>query len=195
MQKRKPRCLTPFFTTKSTGRGLGLSVVHGIALAHGGVITADSSLGEGSTFTLYLPATDDAKVIMPTRAPTRSGAGSILIIDDDENVLHSTRQMVDAGGYSTLTAGSGPEGIETLIEVGNEIDLVLLDLTMPGMSGHAVLTKIRERWPKLPVVLMSGFGEVETTDSLRGGFSGFLQKPFNMNELFARIEEAFHVSP
>jgi PAS domain S-box-containing protein len=192
-EKTKERIFDPFFTTKAMGRGtgLGLAMVYGIVKGHGGMIYVDSGRGRGTSFTLYLPASDRevAKEMTETRT-TMKGSETILLVDDEPVVAEVTRELLMSLGYRVHVAGSGQEAIAVYLEKGNGIDLVILDMIMPGLSGGETFDRLREIEPGVRVLLSSGYsinGEAKTI--MDRGCRGFLQKPFYLETLSLKIRE------
>jgi CheY-like chemotaxis protein len=189
------RVFDPFFSTKAKGHGLGLSAVQGIIRAHRGGLGVDSESGRGTTFRILLPL-GGPEVLAPEPTPamvTASGRRSVLVIDDEDYMLDVVRDCLKIHGHATILAQSGAEGIELLQAHGDRIDLILLDLSMPGLDGVETLRRLRQLDPGVPVVLCSGFAEEEAMTQLRGmALSGFLQKPYLMRDL-VRVVEAVPV--
>jgi len=183
----------PFFSTKFTGRGLGLSAVMGIVRSHKGGIRVESERGKGSKFTVFLPASD--RVVA---GPRKNGGqephvfeGMVLVIDDEETIRLTAKAILEKYGLHVLLAETGRAGVDTFRRLGEKISLVLLDVTMPLMSGHEVLIEIRKIRQDTPVIFSSGYDE---EDALQGidqrEFTGFLQKPYTASQLLRRVAQA-----
>jgi CheY-like chemotaxis protein len=183
----------PFFTTKPMGQGtgLGLASAYNIIKGHDGYIEVESTQGYRTTFRIYLPASEKAveKVITPIEELIK-GTETVLMVDDEEAVLEAGKDLLEALGYTVLIAKDGKEGIHVYRTNQNDIDLVLLDIVMPGMGGGKVYDRLKEINPEIKVILSSGYsmgGAV--TDILNLGCHGFIQKPFTMRELSGKIRE------
>jgi two-component system cell cycle sensor histidine kinase/response regulator CckA len=176
----------PFFTTKFTGRGLGLSAVLGIVRGHNGAIMLKSQIGQGTTFSVYLPASAQAAVTKDEEEPEDDwrGSGTVLLVDDEEIVRGIGKRMLERIGFKTLIAKSGREALGVLQANLDEIDCVLLDLTMPNMDGEETFQKLRLIKSDVPIVLSSGFGEKGIARRFAGiGLNGFIQKPYRVGTL------------
>ncbi|HWQ09809.1 MAG TPA: response regulator, partial [Holophaga sp.] len=182
------RIFEPFFSTKFSGRGLGLSALRGILKGHHAGIRIQSEPGRGSDFQVYFPASrNPAPDAFRTPAPpeaTVAHAGTILLVDDEEDVLSATSEMLVHLGYKVLEAQNGREALDVFQQASAEIRLVLLDLTMPRMDGYETLRELQQLQPGVRVILCSGYNQQETIKEARlGDAVGFLNKPFRLDEL------------
>ena len=187
------RIFEPFFTTKSIGQGtgLGLASVYGTIKVHNGYINVDSKKGLGTTFKIYLPASE-IKLRKTVKIPEEliKGTGTVLMVDDEEVIIEVGRELLGAIGYKVLTAIDGKEAIEIYKKNMDKIDIVLLDMIMPDMGGGKVFDIIKKINPDAKVLLISGYSlDNQAAEILNRGCDGFMQKPFNLNELSGKIRK------
>jgi PAS domain S-box-containing protein len=185
------RIFDPFFTTKVKGRGLGLSAMLGILRGHGAGLHISSEVGRGSRFRICFPASDGPADPHPAQEPAASGAplkGLVLLVDDEERILEATGSALAGLGFQVLVARDGLEALDRFREAGPELDLVLMDLTMPRMDGREAFRAMQELDPRVPVILSSGFTEQDSLQTLPGGGpAAFLQKPYQLKDMGAVI--------
>jgi two-component system, cell cycle sensor histidine kinase and response regulator CckA len=184
----RERLFEPFYTTKFSGRGLGLSALRGILKGHHAGIRLESEVGKGSVFRLYFPS-GSQPIAAPPRLPEGAAAsrlqpGTVLLVDDEPAVLSSTTAMLNELGYQVIEAEDGLLALDLYRQQGAEISLVLLDLTMPRMNGHETLRELRKINPDVKVILCSGYHEQEALQETRlGDLVAFLHKPFRLQDL------------
>ncbi len=189
------RIFDPFYTTKFTGRGLGLAAVLGIVRGHKGAIKVYSEPGRGTTFKLLFPATESENAVAAAkkRAATETpwhGSGHVLIIDDEPFVRTIAEQIFQKLGFTTALACDGLEAVDIVRASPTAFKLVLLDLTMPRMDGEETLRHLRSINPDLRIILTSGFNEQSTINRFTGrGIAGFLPKPFTVEMLTEQLRK------
>ncbi|CAN5411698.1 hypothetical protein BH09PSE4_BH09PSE4_05890 [soil metagenome] len=188
----------PFFTTKEIGKGtgLGLSTVYGIVKQSGGYIFADSKPGQGATFTIYLPvhaaeapARAAPAVVKPDKPSETWGTGTILLVEDEDMVRAVAERALVRQGYTVLTAENGEAALELLATV-DKPDLLISDVVMPLMDGPTMVRHVRERYPDLPVLFMSGYAEEQLRKSIDLDNVLFLPKPFSVQQLAEAARDA-----
>ena len=180
----------PFFTTKEVGKGtgLGLSTVYGIVKQSGGFIFADSKVGEGTRFVIYLPVHREegrAKVGRKTEKTKKDelwGSGTVLLVEDEPMVRSVAERALTRHGYTVITADNGEDAL-AILDKGEPIDLLISDVVMPGMDGPTMVREARESRPELKILFMSGYAEEQLRKSIDLENVNFLPKPFSVTEL------------
>ena len=187
----------PFYTTKEIGKGtgLGLASVYGIVKAHNGVVNCYSEVGVGTTFRIYLPATEPAGVGAAGRSavdsPLIGGTETLLIVDDEDSIRDVATQILEQFGYRVLVAANGEEALKVFKNQGHHIDLIILDIGMPGMGGHKCLTEILTLEPAAKVLLASGYSlDDRLSRTIESGAGGFIPKPYQISELLDSVRQA-----
>ncbi len=195
-EETKKHLFDPFFTTKFTGRGLGMSAILGIIRGHKGAIKVYSEQGKGSTFRMLFPCSGAMQVEQKNNikeAVRSEDRGTILIVDDEENIRETAAMMLEDIGFTTLEAKDGLEGMAMFRQHQSVICAVLLDMTMPHMIGDEVFHAIRDIEPDMKVILSSGYSEQDATKSFAGkGLSGFIQKPYGPDDLQSIVLEVLN---
>ena len=192
-----PRIFEPFFSTRETGRnsGLGLATAYAVLRQHEGGISVESAVGAGSTFQIYLPRTSE---LQPGPAPALalepgSGSGTILVVDDESSVRRPLRQALGICGYRVREACDGLEALRLHGQEDTAIDLVILDVKMPGMTGWEVLAELKRRAPALPVILTSGYSREDSTPPEAAAVpDAYLPKPYDLAELTTQVRRLLH---
>lgn len=189
----KKRLFEPFFTTKEPGKGtgMGLAAVYGAVRTHNGAIEVQSSIGKGTTFTVYLPVTEYKHTEAVSRSTDSSQGktgGHILLVDDEQIVNEALSRILTKQGYTVTVCRNGKEAVELYRTACKSVDLVILDLLMPEMNGHEAFLAMRQINPKIKVLLSTGFSPDDQTRKLIDeGAAGFIQKPYPVEELLRRI--------
>jgi two-component system cell cycle sensor histidine kinase/response regulator CckA len=185
-EETKKRIFEPFFTTKPVGEGtgLGLSVVYGIVKSHMGNITVYSEPTRGSVFKVYLPKADTGvSVQAEAPRPIPKGSERILLVDDEEIIVNSVRNMFQYLGYKVTAVMDSQEALKLFSEKPSEFDLVITDQTMPFMAGEDLAKEFMRIRPDIPVILCTGYSDAITAEKATAmGFRGFIMKPFTVRE-------------
>ncbi len=197
-----PLIFEPFFTTKDPGKGtgLGLSTVYGIVQQSGGAISVESQVGLGTVFHIYLPFLSQTQLepspLLPDQSKNLRGSETILLVEDEEAVMSLTRRVLEESGYTLLTARSGLEALQVAEKAGGKIDLVVSDVVMPQMNGPKLAAELRNRYPGLRILFMSGYTDTffENKESFTRN-TAFIQKPFVPGTLRQRIRQLLDASP
>lgn len=192
-EETRQRIFEPFFSTKERerGTGLGLASCYGIIKNHNGFIDVESEIGQGSTFSIYFPASDKEILTEPQDTSLAiAGKGTVLMVDDEKMILDVCAPMLASLGYSALTAATGREAIQIFQEKREVIDLVILDMIMPDMGGGEVFDRMKAIDSGVPVLLSSGYSiDGQATEIISRGCDGFIQKPFNTKQLSEKLAE------
>jgi two-component system cell cycle sensor histidine kinase/response regulator CckA len=192
-EKTKERIFEPFFTTKEMrrGTGLGLASAYGIMKGHGGFIDVHSEVEQGTTFTLYLPASEKRRISTGTiSADVTEGDETILLVDDEEIIANVSKEILEELGYSVITARSGSDAVKIYQSMKDEIDLVILDMVMPEMGGGETFDLLKLISPQVKVILSSGYSiDGQAMEIMERGCHGFIQKPFSIEDLSKKIRE------
>ncbi len=192
----------PFFSTKELGKGtgLGLSMVYGIIKQTGGFIYADSELGKGTTFRIFLPRHIPTENELPTKAQTQAvrdltGRERIMIVEDEESVRTFSARALSVTGYEVYEAESGEEALEKLDEMENGLDLIISDVVMPEMDGPTLVRHVRTRYPDLKVIFVSGYAEESVRRELEDDQSiEFLPKPYSLDQINSKVKEVLQAT-
>jgi CheY-like chemotaxis protein len=198
-EETQKRVFEPFFTTRSMGRGtgMGLASAFGIIKNHSGIIKFTSSLGKGTAFCIYLPATDHiVEKENAVKENVQIGRETILIVDDEQYVLDACEAMLTRLGYNIILTGSGDEAVERFRRDKDDIDLIILDMVMPGMDGPATYQHLIAIDPEVKVILSSGYSITNIAkEILDMGCDKFVQKPFRLGQISQIIRELLDDRP
>ena len=191
------RIFEPFFTTKFTGRGLGMSVIQGIIKSHEAILQLASEPGVGTTFKVLFPVPETSEYAKTTSTETVSPeevSGAILLVEDEEMLRVLGKELLEAHGFSAITASNGRESLEIYRERGSEIDMILLDLLMPVMGGIEAYHELRKINPTVPIIICSGYGVGSVENVIENDpHAGFMHKPYKpgeLRDLLVRMMEA-----
>ncbi len=183
------RIFEPFYTTKFTGRGLGMSAVLGIITAHNGALQLFSRQGQGTSFRVYLPVQADVscedKSRMQAAPPVPwKGTGTVLLVEDEEQILHLAKEMLEELGFTVITASNGREGLQMYHENAFDIGLVITDMGMPVMNGYEMFRELKSIRADLPIIVSSGFGDADVTSRIAlEDIAGLIGKPYSYDQL------------
>ncbi len=182
------RIFEPFYTTKFTGRGLGMSAVLGIIKAHNGALQLESHPGQGATFKVYLPVqfskSESEEAQQKAASAPWHGSGTILLAEDEEQVKSIAIILLKELGFTVLDAENGKEALELYQQNAADISLVITDMGMPVMNGYELFCKLKQLDPHLPIIISSGFGEGDIDSKIpREEIAGLINKPYNFDQL------------
>jgi CheY-like chemotaxis protein len=185
----KWRIFEPFYTTKFSGRGLGMSAVLGIIKSHDGALQLFSQPGHGTTFKVYLPVTTNGTAISEdqTTSPpsaTWTGSGTILLVEDEDEILLIAKELLEMFGFTVLEAVNGKEALELYKKNAADITFVLTDMGMPVMDGYELFYELKKLKPELPIIISSGYGDAEVSSRIGSdNIAGLISKPYNPDRL------------
>jgi len=188
-EETKWRIFEPFYTTKFTGRGLGMSAVLGIINSHKGAVQLFSQLGQGTTFKVYLPvqasnSTGEEDQNQSVPSVPWQGSGTILLVEDEKQLMFLAKSMLEMFGFTVLEAANGREALELYQKNAEEVTLVMTDMGMPVMDGYELIPALKQFNPKLPIIVSSGFGDADVNSRIGSdNIAGIISKPYNPNQL------------
>jgi CheY-like chemotaxis protein len=194
-KEQKQHLFEPFYTTKGPerGTGLGLASVYGAVQGHGGTISVQSEVGKGTTVTIMLPVADEAAPAQEAKATAQAmaqKAARIMVVDDEAPILDVVKEVLENAGYQAETFSSAPEAVDHFLKEPDAVDLVLLDMMMPRMSGLEVFRAMKAARPSVRAILITGYSVDEKAQELMAeGVRGYLHKPFKRAELIEKIRE------
>ncbi len=195
-EETKWRIFEPFYSTKFTGRGLGMSAVLGIIKSHGGALQLHSQLGQGTTFKVYLPVqkSDSARDDDTSASAPWQGNGTILLVEDEDKVRLITKSLLENIGFSVLEAVNGKEALELYRKNATDIRLVVTDMGMPVMDGYELFNELKKLNPRLPIIVSSGHGDAEVSSRLgTDNIAGLISKPYGTDQLREVLKRAFRL--
>ncbi|MBN1602466.1 MAG: response regulator [Chitinispirillaceae bacterium] len=192
-QNLQKRIFEPYFTTKKIGEGtgLGLAVIHGIIKSYNGEITVESEPGKGTTFCVYLPRTKD---VLPSTLPDNNafqkGSGRLLLVDDEKTIVDSMRISLERLGYTVTATTDSRECLTLFSQDPGKFDLVITDMTMPGLTGKDLIAQLQSLRPDIPILLCTGYNEIiDATIARKIGVAAYMQKPLSVHEIATKIHE------
>lgn len=189
------RIFDPFFTSKELGNGMGLAIVRGVVIKHGGALEVKSQPGQGTTFSIYLPLTEEVPTAELTQAPVSRATKRrrMLVVDDQAELLEILAMMTESLGHEVISCTDPGQALEVIANEGDKLDLVITDYSMPEITGLQIIDTCAKDYPELQVILCSGFGESlpESAEQLAGYEVPMLQKPFSIDALEKMLENMF----
>jgi len=199
-QETCTRIFEPFFTTKKVGKGtgLGLSIVYGIVRQHGGFVTVYSEEGHGTSFRIYIPLVEvsEQKQLHEISDEEKHGTETILLVEDDSDVRNILALTLTEAGYTIITAACGSDAVRLFGENHSQIDLILMDVIMPGMNGKEAYTRISEQHPEARVIFMSGYtADIILHKGIMDDDINFIHKPVSKQQLLKKIREVLDCDP